>query len=80
MAEAVLFHDILPDLSANNNSYKEPFVTAYYNQFGLDMLQRALLSHGSKWLVMLENLASNTGLCAAVCTVDIFHNRFAILQ
>jgi hypothetical protein len=32
LAEAVLFYDILPDLSANTNDYEDPFVTAYYNQ------------------------------------------------
>ena len=31
------------------NDYEDPFITAYYNQCGVDMVQRALLPHGSKW-------------------------------
>jgi len=49
LTEAVLFYDILPDPSANSNDYEDPFVTAYYNQCGVDMVQRALLPQGSKW-------------------------------
>ena len=35
---AVLLHDILPDLSANNNNCKDPPTSAYYNNYVLDML------------------------------------------